>query len=492
MLEQMLAELTGSGTYRGQMLIDGQWTQGSARDVFEVENPANQRIIGTIPQGGVEDAEAALKAARRAQPAWAALPPFERAKLLFALADAVKANDGVLARIVVAEQGKPLNQAMGEIGATETFLRFAAESARRIEGDIIPSDAPNEEVWIRRAPHGVVVGLTAWNFPAALATRKLGPALVAGNTFVLKAHEFTPFSGIALAILAQSVGIPPGVFNVVTGAGRSVGEALVTSPLSDLITMTGSTRAGKEIYRAGADQIKVLRLELGGKAPFIVMDDANIDAAVESAVAARFSNCGQICTCNERMYLHEKIAAEFLDKFIARTQRLRIGDPLSNSDIGPKISRPELEKVDAIVGETIAAGAETLLAGGPLQDGEYAQGHWYAPTILKVRDNSAPAMRQEIFGPVVPVMTISDFDEALSLANDSDYGLSAYVYSQSFKRLMRSAEALQFGEIYFNRTSGELVQGFHTGWGQSGLGGEDGKYGLDGYFRKKTMYVNWS
>jgi lactaldehyde dehydrogenase/glycolaldehyde dehydrogenase len=492
MLDQMLAELTGSGTYRGQMLIDGQWTQGSARDVFEVENPANQRIIGTIPQGGAEDAAAALKAARRAQPAWAALPPFERAKLLFALADAVKANDGVLARIVVAEQGKPLNQAMGEIGATETFLRFAAESARRIEGDIIPSDAPNEEVWIRRAPHGVVVGLTAWNFPAALATRKLGPALVAGNTFVLKAHEFTPFSGIALAMLAQSVGIPPGVFNVVTGAGRSVGEALVTSPLSDLITMTGSTRAGKEIYRAGADQIKVLRLELGGKAPFIVMDDANIDAAVESAVAARFSNCGQICTCNERMYLHEKIAAEFLDKFIARTQRLRIGDPLSNSDIGPKISRPELEKVDAIVGETIAAGAETLLAGGPLQDGEYAQGHWYAPTILKVRDNSAPAMQQEIFGPVVPVMTISDFDEALSLANDSDYGLSAYVYSQSFKRLMRSAEALQFGEIYFNRTSGELVQGFHTGWGQSGLGGEDGKYGLDGYFRKKTMYVNWS
>jgi lactaldehyde dehydrogenase/glycolaldehyde dehydrogenase len=492
MLEQMLAELTGSGTYRGQMLIDGQWTQGSARDVFEVENPANQRIIGTIPQGGVEDAEAALKAARRAQPAWAALPPFERAKLLFALADAVKANDGVLARIVVAEQGKPLNQAMGEIGATETFLRFAAESARRIEGDIIPSDAPNEEVWIRRAPHGVVVGLTAWNFPAALATRKLGPALVAGNTFVLKAHEFTPFSGIALAMLAQSVGIPPGVFNVVTGAGRSVGEALVTSPLSDLITMTGSTRAGKEIYRAGADQIKVLRLELGGKAPFIVMDDANIDAAVESAVAARFSNCGQICTCNERMYLHEKIAAEFLDKFIARTQRLRIGDPLSNSDIGPKISRPELEKVDAIVSETIAAGAETLLAGGPLQDGEYAQGHWYAPTILKVRDNSAPAMQQEIFGPVVPVMTISDFDEALSLANDSEYGLSAYVYSQSFKRLMRSAEALQFGEIYFNRTSGELVQGFHTGWDQSGLGGEDGKYGLDGYFRKKTMYVNWS
>ncbi|WP_108459029.1 aldehyde dehydrogenase family protein [Devosia naphthalenivorans] len=492
MLQQMLSELTGAGAYRGQMFIGGRWTNGSAREIFEVENPANQRTIGTIPQGGPDDAAEALAAAKQAQPAWAALPPFDRAELLFALADAIRANDGVLARIVVAEQGKPLNQAMGEIGATETFLRYAAESARRIEGDIFPSDAPDEEVWIRRVPHGVVVGLTAWNFPAALAARKLGPALVAGNTFVLKAHEFTPFSGIALAMLAESVGIPPGVFNVVTGAGHNVGKALVVHPGSDLITMTGSTRAGKEIYRAGADQIKVLRLELGGKAPFIVMDDADINAAVESAVTARFSNCGQICTCNERMYLHERVAEEFLDKFIARTQRLRIGDPLSNSDLGPKISGPELDKVAAIVEQSVAAGAEVLLKGGPLHEGEYANGHWYAPTVLKVKDNAAPAMRQEIFGPVVPAMTISSFEEALALANDSDYGLSAYVYSQNFRHLMRSASVLQFGEIYFNRSGGELVQGFHTGWGQSGLGGEDGKYGLDGYYRKKTMYVNWS
>jgi lactaldehyde dehydrogenase/glycolaldehyde dehydrogenase len=350
----------------------------------------------------------------------------------------------------------------------------------------------NEEVWIRRVPHGVVVGLTAWNFPAALAARKLGPALVAGNTFVLKAHEFTPFSGIALAMLAQQAGIPPGVFNVVTGAGRTVGEALVTSPLSDLITMTGSTRAGKEIYRSGADRIKVLRLELGGKAPFIVMDDADIDAAVDSALVSRFSNCGQICTCNERMYLHETIAEEFLDKFVARTRALRIGDPLTDPDIGPKISGGEIDKVDAIVNDTIASGAEVLLRGGPLRDGNYEHGHWYAPTVLKVRDNAAPAMQQEIFGPVVPALTVGSFEEALSLANDSEYGLSAYVYSQSFKRLMGAARDLEFGEIYFNRPAGELVQGFHTGWGQSGLGGEDGKYGLDGYFRKKTMYVNWS
>jgi len=474
------------------MFINGLWTAGSATGEITVENPANEQIIATVPEGRADDAVAALEAAKRAQRKWAALPAIERGRLVSALADAVNANDGILARIVVAEQGKPLNQAMGEIGATETFLRYAAENARRIEGDIIPSDSRNEEVWIRRVPHGVVVGLTAWNYPAALATRKLGPALVAGNTFVLKAHEFTPLSGIALAFLAEQVGIPPGVFNVVTGLGRTVGETLVTSPLSDLVTMTGSTRAGKEIFRAGADLIKVLRLELGGKAPFIVMEDADIDAAVESAVSARFTNCGQICTCSERMYLQESIADQFMSKFLHRTASLRIGDPLSNPHIGPKISGPEVDKVSDIVAATVKQGAEVLLQGGRLRDGEYSKGHWYAPTVLAVTDNTMPAMQQEIFGPVVPVMRFRDFEEALILANQTEYGLSAYVYTQSFKRLMRIVDDLEFGEIYFNRSSGELVQGFHTGWGQSGLGGEDGKYGFDGYLRKKTMYVNWA
>jgi lactaldehyde dehydrogenase/glycolaldehyde dehydrogenase len=491
-LEQMLSEVSSGGVVRGQMFVDGRWISGVAGDMIEVENPANGSTIATIPAGREDDAVAALEAARRAQPSWSRLPAIERGRLVAALADAVRANVETLARIVVAEQGKPLNQAIGEIGATETFLRYAAENARRIEGDILPSDSPDEEVWIRRVPHGVVVGLTAWNYPAALAARKLGPALVAGNTFVLKAHEFTPVSSLAIAALAERVGFPDGVVNVVTGDGRTVGEALVRSPLSDLVTMTGSTRAGREIYRAGADRIKVLRLELGGKAPFIVMEDADLDAAVDSAVAARFTNCGQICTCNERMYLHEQIADAFLEKFIARTRALTIGDPLSDPDIGPKISGPEVDKVASIVTESVAAGAEVLLQGGPLRGGTFAKGHWYAPTVLLVRDNSGPAMRQEIFGPVVPALRVSSFQEALSLANDSEYGLSAYVYTSDIRRLMRLVDGLAFGEIYFNRSGGELVQAFHTGWGQSGLGGEDGKYGFDGYLRKKTMYVNWS
>jgi lactaldehyde dehydrogenase/glycolaldehyde dehydrogenase len=488
----MLPDLSGARVSNGKMFIDGRWTDGASSSRTEVENPANGSVVATVPEGTAAEAIAALEAATRAHPAWAARPAIERGQLVAALADAVQMHADTLARIVVAEQGKPLNQAQGEVGAAETFLRYAAENARRIEGDIMPSDARNEEVWIRRLPYGVVVGLTAWNYPLALAARKAGPALVAGNTFVLKAHEFTPMSGLALAALAQKVGFPPGVFNVVTGVGHVVGEALVASPLSDLVTMTGSTRAGKEIYRAGAEQIKVIRLELGGKAPFIVMEDADIDAAVNSAITARFTNCGQICTCNERMYLHERIAEEFLDKFVARAGSLSIGDPLSNPDIGPKISGPEVDKVAAIVAETVASGAEVLLEGGPLREGAFAKGHWYAPTVLRLRDNAAPAMRQEIFGPVVPAMTVGSFEEALALANDSPYGLSAYVYTRDLRRLMQSAEALEFGEIYFNRTNGELIQGFHTGWKQSGLGGEDGKYGFDGYLRKKTMYVNWA
>ncbi|MDB5506855.1 MAG: aldehyde dehydrogenase [Devosia sp.] len=457
-----------------------------------VENPANEQIIAEVAEGTVDDAEAALDAARRAQPAWAALPPIERGRMVGALADLVRDNAEMLARIVVAEQGKPIDQARGEIGATEMFLRFAAESARRIEGDIMPSDFVNEEIWIRRVPFGVVVGLTAWNYPAALAARKLGPALVAGNSFVLKGHELTPLSGLALAALSERVGFPAGVINVVTGGGRTVGQSLVTSPHSSLITMTGSTRAGREIYAAGAPLLKVVRLELGGKAPFIVMDDADLDAAVESAMIARFTNCGQICTCNERMYLHRSIADEFLEKFVAKTKALRIGDPLTSPDLGPKISAPEVDKIDQIVDRSIAEGAEVLLRGGALHEGDFAKGHWYAPTILVAPHNRVHAMQQEIFGPVVPVMPFDDFEEALSLANESSYGLSAYVYTQSFKRLMRLTDGLNFGEVYFNRTCGELVQGFHTGWGQSGLGGEDGKYGLDGYFRKKTTYVNWA
>jgi len=475
--------------YEGRMLIGGRWTLGSADRAIAVHNPATEALVGTVPEGTPADAEDALAAAGAAQPAWARLPAIERARLLRRLCALLDRDRERIARLITIEQGKPLAQARGEVNGAIGFIEFAADSARRIEGDIVPSDSTGEEIWIRRVPYGVVVGLTAWNFPVALAGRKLGPALVAGNTIVLKSHELTPLSLLEIGRLCEEAGFPAGVVNIVSGAGRGIGDALVRSRLSDLVTMTGSVRAGREILAAAADNPKVIRLELGGKAPFIVMDDADLDAAVEAAVAARFTNCGQICTCNERMYLHEKIADRFLDVFLQTVGALRVGDPLGDVDLGPKISRPELEKVETIVDEAVMSGAE-ILTGGRRPDGaQFVRGHWFEPTVIAARANAEPIMQQEIFGPVVPVMRVRDFDEALTLANDSNYGLSAYLFCRDLTRVMRFVRKSEFGELYLNRGAGELAQGFHSGWKSSGLGGEDGKHGLDAYLRKKTVYV---
>lgn len=487
----MRFDLDSGSVIRGAMFIGGQWTSGSAQAVITVENPATEEVIATIPEGGAEDAHAALAAAKRAQPSWAALPAIKRGEAVLALADKVEEHAEALARILTLEQGKPISQARGEVGAVLMFLRHHAGAARRIEGDIISSDNVDEEIHIRRHPYGVVVGLTAWNYPAALAARKLAPALVAGNTFVLLSHEITPVSGLFLAHLAKEAGLPDGVFNVVTGRGPVVGQALVESRDTGLVTMTGSTRAGKQIYAAAADTLKVLRLELGGKAPFIVMDDADIDRAVDAAVTARYTNCGQICTCNERMYLHRAIADEFLEKFVARSRAISIGNPMDDPDMGPKVSGVEVAKIEEMVTRARRAGAELLLEGGPLREGNFAKGHWYSPTVLEVTENTSPLIQEEVFGPVAPALRVDSFEEAARLANDTVYGLSAYVFTRDHRRLMKSPYALKFGELYLNRSNGEQVQAFHSGWGQSGLGGEDGRYGFDGYLRKQTTYLNW-
>jgi lactaldehyde dehydrogenase/glycolaldehyde dehydrogenase len=258
-----------------------------------------------------------------------------------------------------------------------------------------------------------------------------------------------------------------------------------------LVSLTGSVRAGKEVFAAAADGLKVLRLELGGKAPLIVAEDADLDQAVEAAVLSRFENCGQICICNERMYLHERIADQFLERFLDRVAKLKVGDPLEAVDVGPKFSAAELAKVDSMVEAAKAAGAEVLTGGHRLQEGRFARGHWYAPTVLTGVDQAMDVMQKEIFGPVVPALTVASFDQALALANDCAYGLSAYVFTKDLRRLMRLTQELDFGEIYVNRPGADAVHAHHSGYRQSGLGGEDGKYGVEGYLRKKTIYVNY-
>ena len=422
------------GVDRYRHFINGQWVASTGKDFIEVENPTTEEIIAQVPNGTADDAERALEAAKAAQPGWEALPPVERGNLLRRLAQLILENRERLARLVVAEQGKPLAEARGEIDGTALYLTHAAEEARRITGDILPSDNPDEQIWIQRAAYGVVVGLTAWNYPAALTTRKMGPALIAGNTIVIKSHEGTPLSALEIAQLAQQAGLPPGVMNVVSGLGKTVGETLVRHPITQLVSVTGSVRAGREIYRAGADDLKVLRLELGGKAPLVVAEDADIGAAVKAAVASRFENCGQICICNERMYLHEKIADQFMERFVESVKRLKIGNPLELVDIGPKFSRAELEKVEAMVGEAVKAGAKVIAGGKRPTGGDFAKGHWYEPTVLTGVRNDMAIMQREVFGPVIPAMTVTDFDEGLALANDSTYGLSAYVFTKDLRR----------------------------------------------------------
>ncbi len=484
----MLTEKNGLKHYRH--CVDGDWLDGAER--IEVENPATGEIFATVPAGGASEAALAVEAAARAQPAWEALPPIRRADHLRRLAALVERDAEALARLVTMEQGKPIAEARGEVEGTALYLTYAAEEARRLAGDILPSDEPDEQVWIQRAAHGVVLALTAWNYPLALTTRKLGPALVTGNTVVVKPHEGTPLSALHIAALAIEAGLPKGVVNVVTGTGRELGEALVRHPGTALVTLTGSVRAGREVFAAAADGLKVLRLELGGKAPFIVAEDADLDRAVDAAVASRFENCGQICICNERMYVVDSIADRFMERFLDRVSRLKVGDPFDAVDVGPKFSGTELAKVEAMVAAAKQAGAEVLAGGHRLSDGRFARGHWYAPTVLTGVDHSMDVMRQEIFGPVVPVMRVASFDEALKLANDTRYGLSAYVFTRDVRRLMRLVRELNFGEIYVNRPGADAVHAHHAGYGDSGLGGEDGKYGIEGYLRKKTVYVNWA
>jgi lactaldehyde dehydrogenase/glycolaldehyde dehydrogenase len=473
----------------GKMLTGGSWTDGVGGKRIDVINPATEEVIGSVPDGVPEDAENALDRARKSQPAWEALPPIERAMIVRRLCALLDRDREPIARLITMEQGKPISQARGEVSGAIMFMDYAADSARRLEGEIVPSDIPGEEIWIRRNAVGVVVGLTAWNFPIALAGRKLGPALVAGNTIVLKSHELTPLSIVHFGRLCQEAGLPDGVVNIVSGTGRGVGEALVRSARSDLVTLTGSVRAGHEIYAAGAETFKLLRLELGGKAPYIVMEDADLDRAVDALVGARFTNCGQVCTCAERAYLHEAIHDRFLEKFLARVCALKIGDPFGDVDLGPKVSRPEADKVASLLGRALATGATLLNPAEALREPPSARGYWVRPAILSVTSSEVEIMREEIFGPVLPVMRVRSYEEAFEHANRSSYGLSAYLFTRDLRRIMHFSRHSAFGELYINRGAGEAAQGFHSGFKQSGLGGEDGKHGLEAYLRKRTVYV---
>lgn len=471
--------------------IHGQWVDSASGELMEVQNPANEEIFAMVQAGNAMDAQKALASSEKAQKVWGLLPAPERAKYLYVIIDKIKERKNQLAEILVSEQGKTYREALFEVDDTCAYILYAAQAATRIQGDIFPADQPNEQLWIQKVPYGVTVGLCAWNYPLALIGRKLGPALVTGNTMVIKPHELTPVSAAVFFEIIHEVGLPAGVANLVTGDGIELGNALVSSPITKLITVTGSVRAGQAIYKAAAPNITALSLELGGKSPFIVMDDADIDIAVQAAVNSRFANCGQVCICNEQMVVHKNILDELTSKIITETKKLRIGNPMTDVDMGPKVAESELDKMDRIIQKTVSEGAQIALGGGRLKDGPYEKGFWYEPTILTGVTPDMCASKEEIFGPVLGITAVDSFDEALAFANDSPYGLSAYLFSKDYSKLMRAINELDVGTIFFNKGISGAMQGYHNGHKLSGLGGEDGIYGIEGYLQKRTVYLKY-
>lgn len=473
-----------------QMLVNGEWV--SRQETAPVLNPATEDIIATVPIATEEDVKKALEGAVKAQRGWARLTGVERGNVLRRWAALVDQNKEHLAAILSQEEGKPLTEARGEIDFGRSWISYYAEFDRRIEGDIIPSDKPNEQMWILPQPVGVVAGIIPWNYPSALTARKVAPALITGNAIVLKPHEDTPLSALELAKLAGEAGVPAGLFSVVTGPGETVGQALVKSPIPRLVTFTGSVEAGKSIMRTAAETVKVVSLEMGGKAPFVVMDDADLESAVKTAVSSRFVNCGQVCICNERTYVHKKIADRFLARVVDEVQRLKVGNPLDpDVQVGPKVNLQELEKVVRHVEDARSAGAKVMTGGKRLAGPKFARGYWYEPTVISDVRQDMRVMQDEVFGPVMPVMTFEDFDEGLRLANDSRYGLAAYLFTNDMNRIMNAVQNMECGELYINRGPGESIHGYHTGWKQSGIGGDDGKYGIEHYLQRKTVYIRY-
>ncbi|HEY4214710.1 MAG TPA: aldehyde dehydrogenase family protein [Steroidobacteraceae bacterium] len=472
------------------LYIAGSWRAASGPS-FDVFDPSNEKVLVKMPSASATEVHEALAAAKKAQFDWAHTPAPQRGTFIRGAADLIKNNREMLARLVSQEVGKPLEQAYGEIDFAEGFLRYNAEWDRRLEGEILPADSKGETIHLLRVPLGVVSAICPWNFPLAVLCRKLGPALVTGNTIVIKASEISPLSTMAFVQLVHDhLKLPPGVINLVTGAG-AVGQALVDDPLTSLVSFTGHRDTGRNVMIRAAANFTRVSLELGGKAPAIVWKDADLDVAVPAIIAARHTNCGQVCTAAERVLVHSSLVKSFTEKYIAAAQALKVGDPLKGSDMGPLVSEAQFKKTSAAVALARKEGATVLTGGGRPEGAAYQAGYWFAPTVLGNVTAAMSVMIEETFGPVTPIIGIDSIEEAIGIANKSRYGLSAYLFSRDYGTVMRTVNDLDFGEIYINRTLGESIHAHHAGYKESGMGGEDGRWGLLRYTQIKTAYHHY-
>lgn len=474
-----------------QQYINGEFRGSHSKGQIEVLNPFKEEVIALAPNGDAEDAVAALEAAEKSQPAWAAKSVAERAGYLKKMAEVIRANRVELAKTLTEEQSKVSGLAQVEIDATAEYFDYYAGWARKIEGEIIQSDRDKENILLFRQPIGVIVGICPWNFPFFVMARKVAPALLTGSAIVIKPSSETPNTTFEFARLVHQLGLPKGVLNFVSGSGSTLGNALVKSPVTGMVTLTGSVEAGQRVIEATAPNITKTSLELGGKAPAIVCADADLDLAVKAIVASRVIFSGQVCNCAERVYVDAAVADEFMDKLAKAMSEVTYGDPFAdpNPNMSCQISADQLEKIEAMVNRARAAGVEVLVGGERPNDVE--TGFFYKPTLLANCTQDMEIMRQEIFGPVLPVMKVADIDEAIALANDCEYGLTSSIFTKDIGLMMRACNELKFGETYVNREHFEAMQGFHAGWRKSGIGGADGKHGLYEYLQTHVAYIQY-
>jgi succinate-semialdehyde dehydrogenase/glutarate-semialdehyde dehydrogenase len=478
-------KLTDPVLFRHQTLIGGTWQDASDGATFAVYNPANAELVGHAPRCNVANVERAVEAAHAAFPRWCGTPAKTRAQLLRRWFDLILAHRDDLAAIMVSEQGKPLAEARGEIDYAASFIEWFAEEARRVYGDVVPSPWTDRRMFTLRQPVGVAALITPWNFPAAMLTRKAGAALAAGCTVVAKPASQTPFTALALAELAQRAGLPPGVLNVVTGDAATIGGVLTSHPWVRKVSFTGSTAVGRQLLAQSASTLKHVSLELGGNAPFIVFDDAGLDAAVDAALASKYRNSGQTCVCANRLFVQDAIYDAFAKKFAAAVSQLKVGEGFTpDVETGPLISAAALEKVETHIADALARGA-TLLTGGARHA---LGGQFFQPTVLAGCTPAMQICRDETFGPVAPLIRFDDEAEVIRMANDTDYGLAAYACTRDLGRAWRLAERLDYGMVGINAGLISTAEAAFGGVKQSGLGREGGRSGIDAYL--ETKYVN--
>ncbi|RVJ86875.1 NAD-dependent succinate-semialdehyde dehydrogenase [Sinorhizobium meliloti] len=478
-----MVNLKNTELLRNQCLIDGNWVGGTG-EVIEVENPATGEIVGAVPSLEAADIEQAVAAAEKAFRPWSALAAKERATILRRWYSLLVENADDLASLMTAEQGKPLAEAKGEVLYAASFIEWFAEEAKRVYGDTIPAPTTDKRILVLKQPIGVCAAITPWNFPAAMITRKAAPALAAGCTMVVKPAEQTPLTALALGFLAEQAGLPAGVFEVVTGKAPEIGKVLTESDKVRKLSFTGSTEVGRILMRQSAPTIKKLSLELGGNAPFIVFDDADLDAAVDGAIASKYRNAGQTCVCSNRIYVQSGVYEAFAEKLAAKVATLPVGQgTLAGVLIGPLIDADAIAKVEDHIGDAIAKGAKVVTGGKRHSLG----GTFFEPTVVTGATQAMKIAREETFGPVAPLFRFETEEEAIAMANDTEFGLAAYFYTENVRRTWRVAEALEYGMVGHNtgQISNEVAP--FGGVKQSGLGREGSQYGIDEYLEIKYL-----